>query len=251
MPAKRRAVVTGAASGIGLATALKLSQLGAEVVAVDLPGPRLDAAVASIAGAIPVPADLADEQVVHRLDEVLADADILVNNAGFGVLAPIHELSDGRWDEMLDVMLKAPFMLTRAALTGMVARGFGRIVNISSVYGQVGGPNRAAYVAAKHGILGLTKAAAAEAGASSHQVTVNAVCPGYVRTDALEKTVSRLAAERSVTEEQVIGELLHRNLVKRLIEPVEIAEVVAFLCREDMWAITGQAIAIDAGLLAT
>ncbi len=249
----RTAVVTGAASGIGLSLSRKLAALGAKVTLVDLDTPALAAAAESVPGSRAVPADLAQTEAVRRLDGLVAEADLLVNNAGLGALVPIQELSDEKWNELLTVMLTAPFMLTRAALPAMAARRFGRIVNIASVYGFIAATRRAAYVSAKHGILGLTKAAAVAAAALAPgaNVTVNAVSPSYVRSGALERTLREQAGARGVTEEEVASELMHRNLVKRLIEPDEIADAVLFLAREDMWAITGQTLTMDAGWLAT
>jgi 3-hydroxybutyrate dehydrogenase len=249
--AGRTALVTGAASGIGLAVSTKLRMLGAAVIMVDLPGSRFHDAVAGVDGATGIAADLSDIDSIHGLDDALTHADTVVNNAGLGVLRPIEELTDTTWHELVTVMLTAPFMLTRAALPGMIRRDFGRIVNIASVYGLIAGAQRAAYVSAKHGVLGLTKAAAVEAAAASPHVTVNAVCPSYVRTGALESMLREQAGERGVTEDQVVREFLSRNLIKRLIEPAEIAETVAFLCRQDMWSITGQAVVMDGGWLAT
>jgi 3-hydroxybutyrate dehydrogenase len=248
---ERTALVTGAASGIGLAVAARLAELGAHVILVDLPGERLERAARGLSGAVAVEADLADEASIQRLYDSVATADILVNNAGLGALVPIGELTDERWDHLLTVMLKAPFMLTRAALPHMIERGYGRIVNVSSVFGHVGGARRAAYVSAKHGVLGLTKATAAEASAACYQVTVNAVCPAWVRTSALEDTLTQQAADRGLPKEDIIAEFLQRNLVKRLIEPADVAEAILFLCRPDMWSITGQSLCLDAGLLAT
>jgi 3-hydroxybutyrate dehydrogenase len=135
----------------------------------------------------------------------------------------------------------------------MARRGFGRIVNIASVYGFIAATRRAAYVSAKHGILGLTKSAAVEAAAAAPgaNLTVNAVSPSYVRSGALERNLREQSAARGIPEQEVAAELMGRNLVKRLIEPDEIAEAVLFLCREDMWAITGQTLTMDAGWLAT
>jgi 3-hydroxybutyrate dehydrogenase len=248
----RMAVVTGAASGIGLAVSARLRALRADVVMVDLPGAALEAAVASVAGATAIAVDLADPGAVHSLDGVLDSADTVVNNAGLGALVPIDELDDQRWHTLLTVMLTAPFMLTRAALPGMIARDFGRIVNISSVYGHIAGTRRAAYVSAKHGILGLTKATAVEAAAAgATQVTANAVCPSYVRTGALERMLAEQAAVRGLTEDEVAAEFMSRNLVKRLVEPAQIAEMVAFLARPDMWSVNGQSVLMDAGWLST
>ncbi|HEX6348776.1 MAG TPA: SDR family oxidoreductase [Candidatus Dormibacteraeota bacterium] len=249
----RTVLVTGAASGIGLALARKLHALGARVVLVDLDTPALSGAAASLPGSQAAPADLSQPAAVRSLDGLAAEADVLVNNAGLGALVPIEELSDDKWSELLMVMLTAPFMLTRAALPAMARRGFGRIVNIASVYGFIAATRRAAYVSAKHGVLGLTRSSAVEAAALAPgaNLTVNAVSPSYVRSGALERTLAEQARTRGVTEQEVAAELMSRNLVKRLIEPDEVAEAVLFLCREDMWAITGQTLTMDAGWLST
>jgi 3-hydroxybutyrate dehydrogenase len=249
----RQALVTGAASGIGLALSRKLGALGARVVLVDLDTPALQAAVEAVPGSQAAAADLSNPEAVRDLDALAAETDVLVNNAGLGALVSIDELGDQKWQELLTVMLTAPFMLTRAALPGMARRSFGRIVNIASVYGFIAATRRVAYVSAKHGLLGLTKSAAVEAAAAAPgaNITVNAVSPSYVRSGALERTLREQAAARGVSEAEIAGELMSRNLVKRLIEPDEIAEAVLFLCREDMWAITGQTLTMDAGWLAT
>jgi 3-hydroxybutyrate dehydrogenase len=247
----RTAIVTGAASGIGLALSARLAALGAKVVMVDLPGRMLERASESIPGAIPKDADLSDPAAIHRLTDAVDQADILVNSASLSIMLPIIELTDEKWGELLTVMLTAPFMLTRAALPGMIRRDFGRIINVASVYGLVGSTRRAAYVSAKHGLLGLTKAAAIEAAAGSPEVTVNAVSPSYVRTNEIERLVAEQALATGVGEEDMVRQFLHRNLIKRLIDPVEVAETIVFLCRADMWSITGQTINMDAGWLAT
>jgi 3-hydroxybutyrate dehydrogenase len=247
----RTAIVTGAASGVGLALSARLAALGAKVVMVDLPGPVLERASDSIPGAIPRDADLSDPAEIHGLTDAVDRADILVNSASLGIMLPIIELTDEKWGELLTVMLTAPFMLTRAALPGMIRRDFGRIINVASVYGLVGGTRRAAYVSAQHGLLGLTKAAAIEAAAGSPEVTVNAVSPSYVRTNEIERMVTEQALATGVGEEDMVRQFLPRNLIKRLIDPVEVAETIVFLCRADMWSITGQTINMDAGWLAT
>jgi 3-hydroxybutyrate dehydrogenase len=249
----RTVVVTGAASGIGLALSKKLGTLGAQLVLVDLEGPALRAAAGAIPGSIPRACDLSQPNSIHSLDEVVGEADVLVNNAGLGVLVPIDVLPDEKWQELLTVMLTAPFMLTRAALPGMARRGFGRIVNVASVYGFIAARRRAAYVSAKHGLLGLTRAGAVEAAAAAPDgnLTVNAVSPSYVRSGALERMLREQAAARGVSKEEVKREFLARSLIKRLIEPDEVAEAILFLCREDMWAITGQSLTLDGGWLST
>jgi 3-hydroxybutyrate dehydrogenase len=247
----RRALVTGAASGIGLAIASHLAARGAEVVLLDLPGPRLEAAPRGIPGASALSADLSIRAEIEQLYERLGRVDILVNNAGLQHVRPIEEFEEAMWDRLIGVMLTAPFLLIRRCLPGMYDRGWGRIVNIASVHALVASPYKAAYVSAKHGVVGLTKTVALEAGAKGRGVTVNAICPSYVRTPLVEKQIADQARIQNVGEAEVVERiLLDRNAVKRLIEPSEVAATVAFLCREEAWSITGSALTMDAGWLA-
>lgn len=248
---RRRALVTGAASGIGLAIAQRLSSLGAAVVIADLPGQRLQEAVASMANAAPIPADLTKRADVHRLAQEAGDIDILVNNAGFQHVSPIEEFDEAKWDSMIALMLSAPFVLIKMLLPGMYRRGWGRIISIDSVHGLVASAFKAGYVSAKHGLLGLTKAVALEAATHSPNVTVNAICPSYVRTPLVEKQIADQAKHHGISEGEVMERiLLDRNAIKQLIEPEDVATMVAFLCRDDMWSITGRALPMDAGWLA-
>jgi 3-hydroxybutyrate dehydrogenase len=247
----KRALVTGAASGIGLAIARHLGELGADVVVSDLADDRLDAAVAGIQGAQGLPADLSRRGEVHALAEQSKPVDILVNNAGLQHVSPIEEFDEDRFDLLQAVMLAAPFLLIRALIPGMYERGWGRVVNISSVHGLVASPYKSAYVAAKHGVIGLTKAIALEAAARSGNVTVHAICPSYVRTPLVEGQVADQAKAHGIPEEEVVEKvLLTQNAVKRLIEPAEVARAVEFLCSDMSWTMTGSALAMDAGWLA-
>jgi 3-hydroxybutyrate dehydrogenase len=248
---RRRALVTGAASGIGLAIAQRLSSLGASVVIADLPGQRLQEAVAAVPNASAIAADLTKRDDVHRLGTQAGDIDILVNNAGFQHVSPIEEFDETKWDSMIALMLSAPFVLIKTLVPGMYRRGWGRIVNIDSVHGLVASAYKAGYVSAKHGLLGLTKTVALEAATQSPNVTVNAICPSYVRTPLVEKQIADQAKHHGISEGEVMERiLLDRNAIKRLIEPDDVAMVVAFLCRDDMWSITGRALPMDAGWLA-
>jgi 3-hydroxybutyrate dehydrogenase len=247
----RRALVTGAASGIGLAIARRLSQMGGAVAIADLPGPRLDDAASTIPHSRPIAADLSKRDDVHRAAQEAGEIDILVNNAGFQQVSPIEEFDEARWDSMIAVMLNAPFVLVKDLIPGMYGRGWGRIINIASVHGLVASAFKAAYVSAKHGVIGLTKTVALEAATRSPNVTVNAICPSYVRTPLVEKQIADQAKLHGISEAAVIDRiLLDRNAIKRLIEPDEVATMVAFLCRDDMWSITGRALPMDAGWLA-
>ncbi len=246
----RRALVTGAASGIGLAVAEELRARGAHVVPSDVAGPALHEASLRLE-AIGVAADLSVRADVDRLIAEVGPVDVLVNNAGLQHVSPIEEFDPAMWDRLLAVMLTAPFLLTRAMVPGMYARGWGRVVNVASVHGLVASPYKSAYVTAKHGVLGLTKTVALEAAARCPQVTVNAICPSYVRTPLVEKQIAAQARVHGIPEDEVVSRiLLTQNAVKRLIEPSEVAKSVAYLCQEEAWSVTGAALTMDAGWLA-
>jgi 3-hydroxybutyrate dehydrogenase len=247
----RRALVTGAGSGIGRAVAIHLSELGADVVASDRDRSGLDQTISGMQRATAVIADLADTSQVEALARQAGDIDVLINNAGLQHISPIESFDVDKWQLLLAVMLTAPFLLIRALIPGMYERGWGRIVNVASVHGLVASPYKAAYVSAKHGLLGLTKTAALEAGARNGDVTVSAVCPSYVRTPLVEKQIADQARVRGLEENEVLETvLLERNAVKRLIEPEDVARAVGFLCGDNAWATTGAALTLDAGWLA-
>lgn len=244
--AGKTALVTGAASGIGKATAERFAAEGARVIVNDVSASGREVADA-IGGAF-ILADLADADQTRALAEqairVHGGVDILVNNAGVQHVSPIEAFPDEEWERMLRIMLTAPFLLTKRLLPGMAERGWGRIVNMSSVHGLIASPNKSAYIAAKHGVVGLTKAAAVEAGPRG--VTVNAVCPSFVRTPLVENQLPDLARASGVALEDVVEQVvLAQASVKRLIEPEEIAELVLFLASDAASAITGSAYPID------
>ena len=246
----RSVLVTGAASGIGLAVARHLGSRGASVVVSDLPGERLDG-VAGELRAHAVACDLSDRNAVHRLAAAAGDVDILVNNAGLQHVSPIEDFEESRWDLIQAVMLTAPFLLTKALLPGMYARGFGRVINIASVHGLVASPYKAAYVVAKHGLVGFTKTLALEAGQRCPDVTAHAICPSYVRTPLVEGQVADQARAHGIDDAEVLEKvLLTQNAVKRLIEPEDVARAVEFLCGPSAWSMTGSVLTMDAGWLA-
>jgi 3-hydroxybutyrate dehydrogenase len=238
----RRALVTGAASGIGRACALRLAGVGAMVVAVDRDAEALD----RLAGEIdvqPVVADLADLDAIDGLDLAV---DIVVNNAGLQHVAPIVEFPAERFAYLLRVMLEAPFRIVRGALPHMYAKGWGRVVNISSVHGRVASPYKSAYVAAKHGLEGLSKVIALEGAA--HGVTSNCVSPAYVRTPLVENQIAAQAEILGMAPDRVVDEvMLGPAAVKRLIEPDEVAAMVEYLCGASASAVTGASLAMDGG----
>jgi 3-hydroxybutyrate dehydrogenase len=249
--AGRSALVTGAASGIGLAIARRLAAERARVTLVDLPGPGLEAAVEEIDGARAVAVDLRRRDEIERLLGSLERVDVLVSNAGLQHVSPLDEFPLDAWDRLLAVMLTAPFLLARGLLPGMYDAGWGRIVNVASVHGLVASPYKSAYVAAKHGLVGLTKVIALEAAARCPDVTAHAVCPSYVRTPLVEGQIAAQAETHGVDPSTVVGEiLLEANAVKRLIEPEEVADAVLYLCRPGAWSMTGSVLTMDAGWLA-
>ena len=247
----RRALITGAGSGIGHAIATCLARAGAELLLVDLASEPLETLSATLPRASPLVGDLSVREDVQRVASQAGEVDVLVNNAGLQHVSPIESFDEARWDTILAVMLTAPFLLTKLLIGGMYNRGWGRVVNIASVHGLVASAYKSAYVSAKHGLVGLTKTVALEA-ATHHaaNLSVNAICPSYVRTPLVEKQIADQAEVHGMPQDEVLEKvLLERNAVKRLIEPEEVASVVAFLCRDDMWSLTGRALTMDAGWL--
>lgn len=230
----RVAIVTGAASGIGRACAEGLAGAGYHVAVVDRAGGE-GPQVAEAIGGFFIPAELARREecrrVVDTTLEVFGRVDVLVNNAGYQHIDAIEVFPEDRWDDMIAVMLTAPFLLTRYAWPDMKERGWGRIVNIGSIHSLRASPFKSAYISAKHGLLGLTRTAALEGGA--HGITVNLIAPAYVRTPLVEKQIADQARTRGIPEEQVIERvMLEPAAIKRLIEPEEVAGLVLFLCSD-------------------
>jgi 3-hydroxybutyrate dehydrogenase len=240
--AGRRALVTGGASGIGRACAARLATAGAAVVVVDRDAEGAKA-VAEEVGGTAVAVDLSDLDAVDALD---LDVDVLVNNAGIQHVAPVHEFPPDRFAFILRLMLEAPFRLARGALPHMYAEGWGRIVNISSVHGLRASAFKSAYVAAKHGLEGLSKVIALEG--AEHGVTSNCVNPAYVRTPLVEGQIADQARAHGLSEDQVVEQvMLAPAAVRRLIEPPEVAEAVAFLCSPAGASVTGSSLVMDGG----
>ncbi|QIP87824.1 3-hydroxybutyrate dehydrogenase [Streptomyces sp. Tu 2975] len=243
----RTALVTGAAGGIGRACTLRLAAAGAKVRAVDRDAEGL-AALAEhsegLAGAVePYLLDLTD---LDAAEAAAAGTDILVNNAGLQLVRPIEDFPPDVFHTVLTVMLEAPFRLIRGALPHMYAQGWGRVVNISSVHGLRASAYKSAYVAAKHGLEGLSKTAALEG--APHGVTSVCVNPGYVRTPLVEKQIADQAAAHDLPEDRVLAEvLLKDSAIKRLVEPEEVAEAALYLCSPQASFITGTSLTLDGG----
>jgi 3-hydroxybutyrate dehydrogenase len=247
----KRALVTGASSGIGLSIARSMHAQGATVLATDISMGRLSEAFGATPAIECVASDLSKRAEVETLLRAAGPIDILVNNAGIQHVSPIESFDPKKWDLILEIMLTAPFTLIRALLPGMYERQWGRILNVASVHGLIASPFKSAYVSAKHGMLGLTKTVALEAGARCPNITVNAICPSYVRTPLVEKQIADQAKAHGIPESEVVERvMLTQNAIKRLIEPDEVAALCLFLCRPEAWSITGSAQTLDAGWLA-
>lgn len=238
----RTALVTGGASGIGLACVRALAAAGAKVHVVDVDRERAEAAATEVGGwAHSV--DLTESGAVERLP---GEVDVLVNNAGIQHVAPLEDFPPDVFARIQTLMVTAPFLLIRHTLPSMYARGWGRIVNMSSVHGLRASAYKAAYVTAKHGLEGLSKVAALEG--AEHGVTSNCVNPGYVRTPLVDGQIDAQAAEHDIPREDVVAEvLLKRAAIKKLIEPEDVASLVVWLCSPRAGHVTGASIPLDGG----
>lgn len=238
----RRALVTGGASGIGAACARAFAQAGARVTVADIDGDAAEALADEIGGEA-WQIDLTDRDALAALR---LDTDILVNNAGVQHVSPIEDFDPAQFSLLLQLMLEAPFLLTRAALPAMYERGFGRIINMSSVHGLRASPFKAAYVAAKHGLEGLSKVTALEGAA--HDVTSNCVNPGYVRTPLVERQIADQARVHGIPESEVLEKvLLTEAAIKRLVEPEEVAGLAVWLAADAAGMVTGASYTMDGG----
>lgn len=246
---RRVALVTGARGGIGRAVVERLATDGIDVVATDRDEIIEDGAGSRPAGAATyLAADLTDPSACRDLVAATIDRhgqlDVLVNNAGFQHVSPVAEFPDEVWEAMTAVMLDAPFRLAKHAWPHLERSGAGRIVNIASIHALVGSPLKSAYVAAKHGLLGLTRVLALEGGSAG--ITANAICPGYVRTPLVEGQLADQARLHDIPVDEVIDRvMLEPAAVKRLVEPVEVAAMVAYLCGPHARSISGGALTMD------
>ena len=254
--AGRAAIVTGSTSGIGLGIARALAAAGADVMlnglgaAADVEQIRTSLAAECGVKVAYDGADMSNPNAVAALvanaQRAFGSVDILVNNAGIQHVAPVEDFPAAKWDAILAINLSAAFHAIKAALPGMKARGWGRIVNVASAHGLVASPFKAAYVAAKHGIVGLTKVVALEAAETG--ITVNAICPGYVWTPLVEKQIEDQAKSHGLPRERVVREvLLARQPNKRFATVEEIGALAVFLAGDSAASITGTALPVEGG----
>lgn len=241
----KSALITGAASGLGKAMAHALASAGATVTVADLNGE----AARKVATAIHGEAWEVDLSDTDALDGTQINTDILINNAGIQRIHAVEEFPLDDWRLINRLMLESPFVLTKAVLPGMYERGWGRIVNVSSVHGLRASAFKSAYVAAKHGLMGLTKTTALEGGPKG--VTCNAINPGYVMTPLVEQQIADQARTRNISEDEVLDQVfLGHSAVKRLATEEEVARLALFLCSDAAAVINGSAHSIDGGWVA-
>ena len=243
-------LITGAASGIGLALSQRFISLGHRVIACDLNLAALTRMEASLGTARlrTLAFDVADSDQVDLAVASISDdpPDVVINNAGLQHVAPLEEFPPAKWQQLIAVMLTGTAMVTRAVLPGMRARNYGRIVNIGSIHALIASPYKSAYVAAKHGVVGFSKAVALETG--DCDITINTVCPSYVMTPLVESQIESLAATHHLTREQVVEEIMLKPMPKRqFISLSELTGTVEFLLSDAAKNISGQCITIDGG----
>lgn len=252
----RAAIVTGSTSGIGLGIAKALAESGAAVMLNGFGDPEdIEMQRQSLADAHDVDvaysnADMSRPEairyMVSQAEHRFGQVDIVVNNAGIQHVAPIESFPAEKWDQIIAINLSSAFHLVNAVFAGMKARGYGRIVNISSAHGLIASPFKSAYVAAKHGIVGFTKVIALEGAESG--VTSNAICPGYVWTPLVERQIDDQAKSHKIPRDQVIRDVLLKNQPnKRFAAVEEIGALAVFLCSENGQSITGTALPVDGG----
>jgi len=244
------ALVTGSTLGIGLAIARALAAEGAKLMINGFGDPAEIKKLTNELGAVHDGADMSDPAAIERMMKRCADElgppDVLVNNAGIQHVSPVESFPPEKWDAIIAINLSAAFHTIRLALPAMKRRGWGRIVNTASAHSLVASPNKAAYVAAKHGIAGLTKTVALEAARDG--VTANCISPGYVWTPLVENQIPDTMKARNMTREQVMNDvLLAAQPTKQFVTPEQVGALAVFLCRDEASAITGANISMDGG----
>jgi 3-hydroxybutyrate dehydrogenase len=252
----KTAIITGSTSGIGLGIAEAFARSGANVVlngfgdTMQIERIRADLAARTNARVVYSPADMskpkAIEQMVRQTTDAFGAVDIMVNNAGIQHVAPIEEFPEEKWEAILAINLSSAFHATKLVLPAMRRKGWGRLINVASAHALVASPYKAAYVAAKHGVLGLTKVTALET--AEEGITCNAICPGYVRTPLVEQQIDDQARAHGIAREKVISDvLLQRQPNKRFVEVAELAALALFLCSDNGASVTGVALPMDGG----
>jgi 3-hydroxybutyrate dehydrogenase len=255
-PATPVAIVTGSTSGIGLGIATAFAQAGFDVMMNGLGEPaaieglRADLAARTGARVRHHPANMLDPAAIADMakatEREFGRVDVLVNNAGIQHVAPVEEFPPEKWDQIIAINLSATFHATRAVMAGMAARGFGRIINVASAHGLVASPFKSAYVAAKHGVVGFTKAVALEHARDG--VTCNAICPGYVLTPLVKAQIPDQAKTRGITEEQVVNDvLLAAQPTKQFVTVEQLGAFALFLAGDSAAQINGAILTMDGG----
>jgi 3-hydroxybutyrate dehydrogenase len=251
MPSLLTALISGAASGIGAGLARELARAGHHVVVSDLQLRDCQVVAGEIRGAggsaEAVALDVtSDASVTAALAALSRPVEVLINDAGLQHVAPLEEFTMAKWDYLVQVMLIGTARLTRAVLPGMRERRFGRIVNMGSIHSLVASPNKSAYVAAKHGLIGLTRTIALETAGAD--ITINTICPSYVKTPLVDKQIADQARTRGIPESDVIKEIMLKPMPKGVfIGMDELAGITAFLMSPSARNISGQAIVVDGG----
>ncbi len=241
-----KAVITGGASGIGLAIGRHLSEQGHEVILVDLDGQAAQQAATTLANGRGLALDVTDAGAVTALARELGAVDILINNAGIQHVAALEDFPAEKWQQLVNIMLVGPALLIQALLPAMKAQDFGRIINIGSIHSLVASPYKSAYVAAKHGLLGLAKTLALELGQAD--ITVNTLCPAYVKTPLVEKQIADQARANGISEAEVIDSIMLAPMPKKaFIGLDEITGTVDFLLSPAARNMTAQALVLDGG----
>ncbi|WP_334028379.1 3-hydroxybutyrate dehydrogenase [Alteromonas sp. P256] len=254
---KRTIFITGGASGIGLGMAETFVKQGHHVIVADINESAAQEAAAVLASkfgsindgsASAVAVDVCDAAQIAALPEVLGKltVDVLINNAGIQHVSNLEDFPAEKWQQLINIMLVGPALTTQALLPAMKTQNFGRIINVGSIHSLVASPFKSAYVAAKHGLLGLAKTVALETG--DYDITINTLCPAYVKTPLVEQQIAAQAKENNMTEDEVVKKIMLEPMPKKqFIEVQELAETAAFLMTNSAKNITGQAITLDGG----